>query len=409
MSPLDLLRRALPDSATPAPGGRRRRHRVQLGAPMQAALRGVIAGLITLLPMLLLGTVLWLTTADLHLTWTETMLAGTSFWLLGHGIPIVLSGGVIGIVPLAMFLVVLWVGVWSAGRATWSAAEHGWRPALKVVLAWAGGYAGLVALVGVLAMLGPMQPHPGRWVAAALLLPLLMAVVGMVRALDHDDVDEFLERLYVPAAMRRGWRPALHTSAVIVIGSTLAAMAAVAFSMSEVWALQRDLRPGLAGGITLALLQVLALPNIGLWMTSFVAGPGFSIVEGASVTWEGSSTALVPMIPVFAAHPEPAEFPGATPLVAAVLVLLGAWLGWQSLAATARLASLRAKTLTVVSAAGWTGLIVGLLDWVGGGALGVARLADIGAPAALLGAAVTGWLLLGAALVLLWDWRTLDA
>ena len=375
---------------------------------MRAGLHGLTAGLITLVPILLLGSLLWLTTADIHLTWPETMLAALSFWLLGHGVPVLVANGVLGIVPIAMLLLVLWAGIWSAGRTTWACAENGWRPALRTAAAWAGGYAALMLAAGGLAMLGPMDPQLLRWIAASLLLPVLMALGGMIRSLDHEDVDEFSDRLFIPAALRRGWRPAVHTTAVILAAGTLAALVAVVLSINEVWALQSDLRPGVAGGITLGLLQLLSLPNIGLWISSFVAGPGFSVIEGSSVTWDGAATSLVPMIPVFAAHPPPADFPGATPLVAVLFVALGGWLGWQCLAATARLASLRAKALTMLSGAAFTGLLVGLLDWVGGGSLGIDRLADVGAPSGLLGLTVTGWLLLGAAPVLLWDWRSLD-
>ena len=368
-----------------------------------------MTALSTLVPVALLASVLWLTTADLHLSWPEAASAGASFWLLAHGVPVLLSTGVIGIVPLAAFLGVLTLGVWSAGRATWAAAEHGWRPALRVASLWMTGYVVVVVVAGVAAILGPMDPQLGRWALAAVVLPALMGTIGMVRSLDHEDVDEFLERCLVPSALRRGWRPALHATAVIVVGGTLAATTAVARSFGDVLALPESLRPGLTGGVVLALLQLLALPNIGLWISSFVAGPGFSVVEGAVVTWDGSSTALVPMVPVLGAHPDAALFPAATPAVAVLFVLLGGWLGWQSLAATARLASLRAKSLTVVSAALSTGALVALLDWVGGGALGMDRLGSMGAPALLLGASVSGWLLLGGALVLLWDWRTLDA
>lgn len=410
MSPLDLLRRVLPEhdrsageSATPG-------HRPAQGttALLRAGLHGLGAGLLTLVPLLLLGTLLWLTTADLELSWSESMLAGLSFWLLGHGVPIVLATGVIGIVPLAMLLLVLWVGAWSAGRATWEPGEHGWQPALRAAAAWAGGYSLLLLAAGALTLTGPMDPHLIRWLAAAIVLPALMAVVGMVRTLDHDEVDEFLERLFVPASVRRGWRPALHTVAVIVAAGTLAAVLAVIVSFGDVWTLQSDLRPGVAGGIILALLQLMSLPNIGLWIGSFVAGPGFSAVEGSAVTWDGSATSLFPMVPVFAAHPPAATYPTGMPLVAGLFVVLGAWLGWQCLAATARLASLRAKALTMLSGAVSTGVLVALLDWIGGGSLGQLRLADIGAPAALFGLAVTGWLLVGAAVVLAWDWRSLD-
>ena len=407
MSPLELLRRVLPESDAAASDaeGRRRGTAATLAG---SAGHGVAAGLITLVPMVILGTLLWLTTADVRLSWPETVQAATSFWLLGHGIPILIGNGVLGIVPLALFGLIVWVGVWSAGRTTWAAAEHGWRPALLVASGWALGYTLLLLVVGGVALLGPMEPELVRWIVLALILPGIMAVVGMVRSLDHDEVDEFLERCFVPAPLRRAWRPALHATAVIVVGGTLVAAAAVALSFGEIMTLQSDLHPGIGGGVTLGLLQLLALPNIGLWIGSFVAGPGFSVVKGASVTWSGSETALVPMVPVFAAHPQPAEFPGFMPFLAGLFVVLGAWLGWQCLAATARLASLRAKALTVLGGAAFTGLLVGLLDWVGGGALGSERLADIGAPAGLLGLVVAGWLLLGALAVLAWDWRSLD-
>lgn len=414
MSPLDLLRRALPATASEhafeEASASASDKRPSGGHSSLAVLagKGALAGLWTLAPMLLIASLLWLTTAGMQESWPEALIGGTSFWLLAHGVTISASSGVLGIMPLAAFAGVLLIGVWSAGRALWAAAEHGYRPALRAALAWAAGYAALLTLVGALSFAGPFDLDLTRWVAAIVVVPLLMGITGMVRALDHDDVDEFLERCYVPAAVRRGWRPAVHTTAVILAAGTLAAIVAVAWSFGDIWALQRDLRPGVSGGFILAALQALALPNIGLWISSFVAGPGFSVVDGASVTWDGSQTALVPMIPVFAAHPEPTVFPDATILVASVVVLLGGWLGWQCLAATARLASLWAKARTILSAAISTGALIALLDWVGGGSLGIGRLADIGAPAGLLGLAITGWLLLGALVVLAWEWRTLD-
>ncbi|MDO5503508.1 MAG: DUF6350 family protein [Actinomycetia bacterium] len=410
MSPLDLLRRV----THPGPATREHPSRGTAGreyaAPslVRGAGHGGLAALITLAPVLLLASLLWLTTADMALAWHEAVLAGTSFWLLGHGVPITVSNGIIGIVPLGALVLVLVIGIWSAGRATWAAAEFGYRSALRAALAWSAGYAVLMLAAGALSLLGPMGSDIPRWLAATLLLPPVMAISGMVRSLNHDDVDEFLERCRVPAALRRAWRPALHVTAVILIAGTLAAIVAIVLSFDDVSALHRDLRPGVAGGTILLLLQVLALPNIGVWIASFVAGPGFSIIDGASVNWDHISTSLVPNIPVLAAHPDAVILPDATPLLAASLVALGGWLGWQSLAATARLASLWAKTATVLSAAITTGALIAALDWIGGGSLGLDRLAGIGAPSGLLGLALTGWLLLGALAVLIWDWRTLE-
>jgi hypothetical protein len=409
MSPIDLLRRALPSTGADAVGSSPRDAApTAVGSVRQAALRGASTALATLVPLLLLASLFWVTTADPALGWVEVTRTGLSFWLLAHGVSLATASGVFGIVPLGALLAMLALGVWSAGRTTWAAAEHGYRAAGRIAAAWAVGYGAVLAVAGLVALTGGMTPAVGRWLAATVLLPVLMGLVGMVRSLDHDDVDELLERFYVPAALRRGWRPALHATAVLVAAGTLAAAVAAALSFGDIMALQADLRPGLVGGVILTALQVLALPNLGLWVLSFVAGPGFSVVDGAAVTWDGSSTALVPMIPVLAAHPDPVVFPAATPVVALSLVITGAWLGWQSLAATARLASLTAKSLTVVSAAVSTGALIALLDWVGGGSLGMDRLADVGAPAGLLGLTVGGWLLLGAAPVLVWDWRGLD-
>ena len=68
------------------------------------------------------------------------------------------------------------------------------------------------------------------------------------------------------------------------------------------------------------------LPNLALWAVSFVAGTGFSAVEGASATWTGSRTSLLPMVPAFGALPQPGAFPGWLPLVALRAALAGQWL-----------------------------------------------------------------------------------
>ena len=81
----------------------------------------------------------------------------------------------------------------------------------------------------------------------------------------------------------------------------------------------------------LTLAQVLCLPNAGLWAVSFVAGTGFSVVEGASTTWTGSRSGLLPLVPALGALPDPGAFPGALPALALLPVAVGALIGWRSL------------------------------------------------------------------------------
>jgi hypothetical protein len=160
------------------------------------------------------------------------------------------------------------------------------------------------------------------------------------------------------------------------------------------------------GGVVLALAQVTVLPNLALWAVSFLAGTGFSAVEGASATWTGARSSVLPMVPVFGALPEPGAFPGVMPLVVLVPVAVGAFVGWRSLRSVARLSTMRTKLTVTGVAVVVTALTIGLLDALGGGSLGAGRLADIGAPALAMTAALLVEVAIGAGLVLAWDrWK----
>ena len=132
----------------------------------------------------------------------------------------------------------------------------------------------------------------------------------------------------------------------------------------------------------LVLAQAVVLPNLGLWAVSFMAGTGFSAVEGASATWTGSRTSLMPMVPVLGALPQPGAFPGWVPLVVPLPVVVGVLrrVALPALRGPA-LARARTKLLVTGTAVATTAAGVGLLDALGGASLGSDRLAGIGAPA----------------------------
>jgi hypothetical protein len=170
--------------------------------------------------------------------------------------------------------------------------------------------------------------------------------------------------------------------------------------------LQSTLAPGLLGGLVLLLGQLLVLPNLGLWAVSFVSGTGFSAVQGASATWTGSRTSLLPMVPVLGALPDPGAFPGYLPIVALLPVSVGVLVGWRSLRSVARLSTWRTKAAVTSAAVVVAACALGLLDVVAGSSLGSARLSHIGAPAGWMTLALLVELGGGAALVLAWDrWK----
>ena len=142
--------------------------------------------------------------------------------------------------------------------------------------------------------------------------------------------------------------------------------------------------------LTTWLVQGASLPNLALWALSFLAGPGVSVVDGASLTWSGSSSGLLPLVPVFAALPQPGAFPWFMVLVVIVPILCGGFIGRCALAGVARLSALRTKLLVAGSAAVGTAMLIGALDLVGGATLGAYRLSDVGAPAGWLTLALAG-------------------
>ena len=132
--------------------------------------------------------------------------------------------------------------------------------------------------------------------------------------------------------------------------------------------------------MVLALAQLAYLPNIAVWVISFLAGPGFQVVEGGAVTWSGSEGGLLPLVPVLAALPQPGAFPWFVALSVLVVVGVGSFIGRRALREVARLSRLRTKAAVALSACAVTAVVVVALDLVAGGAAGQFRLSAVGAP-----------------------------
>jgi hypothetical protein len=180
----------------------------------------------------------------------------------------------------------------------------------------------------------------------------------------------------------------------------------VVLRFEQISHLHDELAAGVVGGVVLTLAQVLCLPNLGLWALSFLAGTGFSVAEGASTTWTGSRSALMPMVPVLGALPDPGAFPGWLPALALVPIGIGALVGWRSLRSLALLSTTRTKLLVTGTAVVLAAATIGLLDVLAGGSLGAQRLTHMGAPAGAMTLALLVELAIGAGLVLAWDrWR----
>lgn len=410
MTVTDRLRSALPGSTDPEAGG-------SAWAPgwRRSGLIGVGTGLVSAL--LVLGPVLlaWSTDPRSSSAGGDAVGVGASLWLLAGGAHLAAGSATVSLVPLLGFALLVVLARYGSREAMVRVSTEGeyWagmlpRPVAAAVGAWWAGYALVVGLGWVLAARGPMPPHPVSLVLPMLLVPLLGLAVAL-RAVGRDDPDVLGPRVVpvLPDTVSRAIGPGLAGAALLVGVGVLVVSAAVVVSWPQVAAVQADLAPDGAGTAVLVGAQAAGLPNLATWVVSFLAGPGFTVVDGASISWDGAESGLLPLVPVLAALPQPGRFPGLVGVVCVLLlVAVGAWVGRRAVATVARLSRLRTKLAVAVSACATTAVALGLLDLLGGGSLGQFRLSSIGAPATELTLVLFGELLVGAVGYVLRDaWR----
>lgn len=381
---------------------------------LRAAVVGLVTGAASLAVPVLVAATAWILDERSTGTLGPALGVGAAWWLLGQGVS--LTGALtISLVPLGLTVLTViagWFGLREGLRGV-SASGPVWAGLLRAPLAaaigaWWGGYAVAVALAALLSTLGPLTPVWHLLPLAMLLVPGI-AVIAVLTALGRDEPHVLGPRLalsWVPVTVRRAAGPALRTTrAALLVGMALA-VAVAALGFSGVQHVHAAVGAGTFGAVVLSALQALALPNLGLWALSFAAGPGFQVAEGATTTWSGSRSGLMPLIPILGGLPQPGAFPWFTAMVVLIPLGLGVYAGRCALRSVARLSSVRTK----VAVAATTGLgAAGLLtvtDLLGGGALGESQLAHIGVPAGWLSLALAGELVVGAVARALWDaWR----
>lgn len=383
-------------------------------------LRGLVVGMVTALVSVavVVGPVLlaWWQAVPAAGSAEEALAIGSGIWLLGTGAHVTDGDVTLALTPLLGLALLVLLARLGAREAMVRVSLEGpsWWDLLPRRLAlclgaWWAGYAAVVLATAALAAGGPLQPVWVTVVLPAVVLPLVGAGLAL-RAVADDEPGVLGPRtdlLLLPDTLRRGIGPGL-TGLVVLLGiGSVVVLATVGLSWDGVSAVHDGLAAGTAGSVVLVVAQVGLLPNLGLWVVSFLAGPGFQVVDGATVSWTGAESGLLPMVPVLAALPQPGPFPVAVAVGAVlVLVAVGVFVGRRAVRTVARLSRLRTKLGVATAACAVAAVGAGLLDAVGGGSLGQFRLSSIGAPALTLSLSLFGWLLLGAVLAVLHDaWR----
>ncbi|MBC7374388.1 MAG: hypothetical protein H7323_10410 [Frankiales bacterium] len=341
-------------------------------AGARAALLAALLGLVAVAAPVLL---VWASDARAGAGVLDAIRMAGQLWLVAHGVSLEVPGGSLGLTPLALLALPLWL-VARAGRGL--ARSHGDATLPRLVAAVAGPYAVVVGVVAAAAPTPGVRAGVVPAVLAAAVLGLLGAASGVAR-----------ERgLRVPERVR----PLLHAAglatATLLGAGALLAGGALAWHLPRAAELARASDPGPVGGVALLLLGLSLVPNAVVWGASFLAGPGFAVGVGTAVGPFGHELGPVPAFPLLGGLPSDGV-PGWVGLLALAVPLLAGVLAGAVLVRL-RPGTGRSRTLLEAVVVGpATGLVLGLAAWTSGGAVGGGRLAEVGPGEAAVFLAVT--------------------
>lgn len=336
-------------------------------------------------------TAIWAAVAGWLVTGAAVLLAGLGgdaglgsvrgaarVWLVAQGSGITVEGVDVTLLP--------WGGVLLAGAVVVVVARRQVREPVGEPAAFAATVAGVYAvLASVVTAIANDTALSIPTIRAAL---VTFVLAGVAAALAYVSVHG------VPAAWWPEGRPgvlavvrgAATSVAVVLLVSLLIVLVLLARHVQQAGSLWALLDPGVGGGVALGLLCLLVVPTLVLWAASALIGSGFQVGTGTSVDLTSSHLGQVPGLPVLAALPAPGEFPAWTFLLALVPVLGAAWAGWRLVRrGHVDLATDFWPGVGLAAGAGAAGaLVLALLAWSSGGAVGPGRMSEVG-PESLLG------------------------
>ncbi|HVV75589.1 MAG TPA: DUF6350 family protein [Mycobacteriales bacterium] len=328
-----------------------------------------------------------------------------ALWLDGHRVPLGVPGGHIALAPLGLTLLLGALLVRSSAVLARGAASQEPGAVAAMVLAVTIPYAGIAAGLAALARTSTIRPSPGAAFVTAAILSAAATTVGGLRGAGQWAAT--WERL--PHTARDAVRAAGVAAAVLVGTSTVLTIAAL-FHHANLVGNSIDGYSNGSGRFAIAAISLFFIPNAMLFTGAYLAGPGFAVGTGTSVSLAAVHTGATPALPILAALPQ-----GAAPwpvLALAVVSALGAGLvaGWRIRQHSAD--DLGAQCRAVLA----MGFVIGggaaLLAALAGGPFGPGRLAAVGPSpwqvGLTVGGEVTGVALLFVAIEGWWRlWRSL--
>ncbi|HEY0470853.1 MAG TPA: DUF6350 family protein [Kribbella sp.] len=316
--------------------------------------------------------------------------AGATVWLVAHKTGATFGGGSITIAPLGLTLFLAWC-LYRGGRFTARVSGADRTKDLVMassVLAVSYGLGALI--VAMLTSNGSVKvPALSAFVGAASLAIVAGTLGVLVESGAAQDIADA-----TPAGLRDAVPAAGAAVLTVVAIASLVYAVVLAVRFSRVTSMLELLDAGVVGSVVLFAICLMLLPNVLLYVVSFLAGPGFTLGVGTSIAPTGVTVGNLPALPLLAAVPAD----GATPsyllvLTAVVPLTAGAVaglivarrgiaaedsevLGWDAFALRGGMAALLAGVALLV------------LMVLAGGAAGPGRMTEVGIPGALPAAGV---------------------
>lgn len=350
-----------------------------------ALLAGALAAASTLTVCLALGVLGWfLVDSGAHGTPGDGLRLAATTWLVAHGSAVTVQGSLVTLVPLGLTALAAWTTWRAAVRSGELLAGHGpdadrlgdgerdWTVLIASAL-FAAGYVVVAVVTVVLAATPGTGPSTGRAVVGALALSLVVGAPGLAVGSGRAALWASLLPPAVPATVAACGR--LLVAVAVASGATV--LVAVVLAFDDVVNVFSRLHTGTGEAVTLVVVCLAVLPNAAAYASSWLLGPGFAVGTQTLVSPGLVVVGPLPLFPLAGAVPAGGDPAGWSVAVLGVLPLVAVW-------AVAR--SLRRHPATRWDegamrgcAAGLlAGLVLGVLVWLAGGALGPGRMTDIG-------------------------------
>lgn len=366
----------------------------RLSLILLAALDALITAAIGLGAALVPATIVWGVQFGLAPDWGIFWRAGADVWLLGHGVPLhvaldasasavfgqtAATSFTVGIAALGFALITIGFGIRTGRRVAGTP-----YPVLAAAVA-VGVFAAAATLVTLTAQVGPVRPSLWR----GILFPAVVITIGVcigwgIEAARGPAAGPQLsrilrltpgQRLIAVEALRAGVMGAF----AFLAGSALVLTVMIALRYATLISLYESVQAGALGAVIITLAQFALLPNAVVWTSSWLAGPGFVLGTGSSVSPAGTQLGPVPALPLLGTLPHGGSLLGFVGLVVPLAASFA--VGMLVRARLARRGALPgASTLTAVALGGAVvqAAIMGCLAWASAGSIGPGRLVQVG-------------------------------